>query len=356
MNHLKQIQEGLHNKEIDALLITGDTAEAYALGFRGEGVVLVTETECFYYTDSRYIEAARSKVTGCTITMVETGHLHIACVREDVQRMGLKRLGYEEDTMTVRQFWNWHKALGELAELVPAGELVIGLRRRKDREELALMRQAQAITDRTFQEILNHIRPGVTEGDIAARITYYQMKFGASGNSFDPIVASGPNGSMPHAIPGERQFRSGEFVTMDFGCLYGGYCSDMTRTVAVGQPTEEMKRVYHIVAQAQQAGIDAARAGVSGAEVHEAAHEVIRAAGYGEFFGHGFGHSLGLEIHEDPGFRQTCKEPIPAGAVVSAEPGIYLPGRFGVRIEDVIVVQEEGCEILTRSPKHLMVL
>jgi Xaa-Pro aminopeptidase len=200
------------------------------------------------------------------------------------------------------------------------------------------------------------VKEGVTEQEIAALITYYHMKFGASKNSFDPIVASGANGSMPHAIPGEKQIRKGEFVTMDFGCIYGGYCSDMTRTVAVGQPSDEMVLVYETVAKAQLAGIETAHAGVIGADVHAAADEVIRKAGYGGYFGHGFGHSLGLEIHEDPGFRPACKEPIPAGAVVSAEPGIYLPGKFGVRIEDVIVLKEGGCEILTASPKQLIVL
>ena len=356
MNHLRQIQEKLKEYDLDAMLVTSEPGEAYAVGFRGEGVVLVSGDKCCYYTDSRYIEAAQRQVSGCSVEMISGQRHHMTLAAEEIAAQGLGRIGFEESYLSVQQFSAWRKALGTKVELCPAGRLMTSLRAAKDEEELALMEQAQAITDRTFQEILNHVKEGVTEQEIAALITYYHMKFGASKNSFDPIVASGPNGSMPHAVPGERKLRRGEFVTMDFGCIYGGYCSDMTRTVAVGEPEEEMERVYHTVAQAQLAGIAAAHAGVIGAEVHEAAHAVIRSAGYGEYFGHGVGHSLGLEIHEDPGFRPACREPMPAGAVVSAEPGIYLPGRFGVRIEDVIVLQEGGCRVLTRSPKELIVL
>ncbi|MBQ8936004.1 MAG: aminopeptidase P family protein [Oscillospiraceae bacterium] len=356
MNHLSKIKEQLHKYGIEAMLITAEPGEAYAIGFRGEGVVLVTEDECDYYTDSRYIEAAEAQVTGCNIQVIGGGKGHLALAKEDIARLGLTRIGIQEEYLTLLSFNSWRKTLGEGMTLVPAGQLVADLRAAKDEEELALMRKAQAITDRTFTEILNHVKEGVTEQEIAALITYYHMKFGASKNSFDPIVASGPNGSMPHAIPSDKPIRKGEFVTMDFGSIYGGYCSDMTRTVAVGQPTEEMERVYHIVAEAQLKGIAAARAGVIGREVDKAARDIITEVGYGDYFGHGLGHSLGLEIHEDPGFRSGCKEAIPAGAVVSVEPGIYLPGRFGVRIEDVVVVREDGCEVMTKSPKQLMVL
>ena len=179
---------------------------------------------------------------------------------------------------------------------------------------------------------------------------------GAQRNSFDPIVACGANGSKPHAIPGQDRIQTGQFVTMDFGCVVDGYCSDMTRTVAVGRPSQEMELVYDTVLRAQQAGIAAARGGVPGAQVHQAAAQVIAQAGYGDYFGHGFGHSLGIEVHENPRFSPLWDRPVPAGACLSAEPGIYLPGKFGVRIEDVIVLTETGCENLTRSPKELIVL
>ncbi|MPM45770.1 Aminopeptidase YpdF [bioreactor metagenome] len=182
------------------------------------------------------------------------------------------------------------------------------------------------------------------------------LRFGAERLSFEPIVVSGPNGSLPHGVPGRRRVEKGDFITMDFGCVADGYCSDMTRTVGVGQVSEEMEGVYRVVLEAQLAGIAAARAGVPGKDIDAAARQVIERAGYGDYFGHGFGHSLGLEIHESPNANSAEEQPLPAGAVISAEPGIYLPGRFGVRIEDVIVLTEAGCDNLTRAPKELILL
>lgn len=356
MNHLTEIQRKLSDYHIQAMLITSEPGERYALGFHGEGVVLVTETGSWYYTDSRYLEAAERDITGCSIACISRGRDHRVLAGEEIARQGLTEIGIQEEAMTLEEYRGWEKVLGKSVALRDAGALVLNLRAAKDAGALEQMRAAQQVTDRAFQEILNDLRPGVTEQEIAARLTYYQMKFGATRNSFDPIVASGPNGSMPHAIPTDRALQMGDFVTMDFGAVVGGYCSDMTRTVAVGQPTEEMERVYHTVLQAQLAGIAAVRAGVLGCQVDGAAREVIQKAGYGAYFGHGFGHSLGLEIHESPNFNPSGQTPIPCGAVVSAEPGIYLPGKFGVRIEDVVWVQQEGCEILTHSPKDLMIL
>ena len=256
--------------------------------------------------------------------------------------------------MTVADHERYRKNLQ--AELVPASALLHALRAQKDARELERMEQAQRIAEKALEQILTEIRPGVTEKEISARLQYHMLCFGAEKMSFDPIVAGGPNGSMPHAVPTDRPVQSGEFVTMDFGCVYGGYCSDMTRTVCVGKPTEEMERVYETVLKAQLAGIAAARAGVTGAEIDGAAREVIRQAGYGDYFGHSFGHSVGVEIHESPNASPGNHEPMPAGAVVSAEPGIYLPGRFGVRIEDVIVLEEGGCRDITKADKALLCL
>ena len=196
----------------------------------------------------------------------------------------------------------------------------------------------------------------MTELELQAELIYCLYKNGAQGLSFDPIVVSGPNSSMPHGVAGDRVIQPGDFVTMDFGVLYQGYCSDMTRTVAVGFATEEMKQVYGTVLKAQLAGIAATRAGVTGKDIDGAARKVITDAGYGKYFGHGYGHSLGLEIHESPNCNIANENPMEAGNVCSAEPGIYLPGKFGVRIEDVVVIQEGGCEVLTKSPKELIVV
>lgn len=355
-NHLEKIAAQLGTYALDGMLLTSPPGEFYAVGFHGEGMVLVTTRECRYYTDARYTEAAEATVTGARVyqTGRGAGRSAKAQLQQAVEELGIARLGFEEDHMSVAQHQRLSQALS--CTLVPAQKLPNTLRGSKDEEELALMVQAQAITDRAFSTILEFIQPGMTEQAIAARLQYEMLCLGAQKMSFDPIVVTGANGSLPHGVPGETRVERGSFVTMDFGCVYGGYCSDMTRTVAVGTPSEEMRRVYQTVLEAQRAGLAATRAGVPGRQVDGAARRVIREAGYGDYFGHSYGHSLGLEIHEAPNAAPGVEEPLPAGAVVSAEPGIYLPGRFGVRIEDVVVVTPEGCDNLTKSPKDLLIL
>ena len=242
-------------------------------------------------------------------------------------------------------------------EFVPASEVLAKLRQSKDEEEIANMKAAQKIADKALLQLWDEIRPGMTEKEISARLQYLMLAGGAERMSFDPIIAGGPNSSMPHAVPTDRPVQEGEFLTIDYGCMYNGYCSDTTRTVALGHASEEMEKVYNTVLEAQMAGIAIAKAGVIGRDVHQAALDVITAAGYGEFFGHGYGHSLGIEIHEAPNFNLRNDKPMPLRAVVSAEPGIYLPGKFGVRIEDVIILHENGCEdITTGLPKELKIL
>lgn len=286
--------------------------------------------------------------------MIRTGQTYRQLAQDIVAAQGIRRLGFEDNYMSVAEYSQWKEEVR--AELVPASEILDLLRMVKDEEELAAMKEAQRVTDEAFSEILNDIKPGVAECEIAAKLTYLMARKGAECNSFDPIVACGANGSKPHAIPSQALIQKGQFVTMDFGCVVGGYCSDMTRTVAVGQPTDEMKFVYDTVLKAQLAGIAAAHGGVTGAEIHNIGAKIIADAGYGDYFGHGFGHSLGIEIHENPRFSPLWDKVIPAGACLSAEPGIYLPGKFGVRIEDVIMLTDDGCIDITRSPKELIIL
>ena len=354
MTHFEKIAEKLQERGLDAMLITSAPGEFYAVGFHGEGVALITPGKTWYYTDSRYIESARQLIQGAEVAQLPKGVRYRELVRDLVKENGVSKLGFEEQYMSVADHTIWTKNVE--AEFIPASELLTELRQVKDADELAAMKEAQRITDEALLEILNFIKPGLTEQEVAARLTYIMARKGAERNSFDPIVACGPNGSKPHAVPGPDVIQKGQFVTMDFGCVVGGYCSDMTRTVAVGQPSEEMELVYNTVLKAQLTGIATAHAGVTGKEVHEAAAKVIEDAGYGEYFGHGFGHSLGIEIHEDPGFHTRNDKPIPAGALLSAEPGIYLPGKFGVRIEDVIMLTEGGCIDITHSPKQLIIL
>ena len=355
MNHLNAITAQLDAYQLDALCITSQPGEYYAVGLKGEGVVLVTRQGCHYFTDSRYIELAQNTVTNADVTMVTPHQDHLALASLVLEHYGLKRVGIEEAYLTVERWQKMKTAFPADTELVPAGKLLTELRSAKTEEELAVMQKAQDITDQVFAEICEFLHAGVTESEVAAQLTYLQMKHGAEGNSFPPIVASGANGSMPHAIPTAKPIQKGEFVTMDFGCIYQGYCSDMTRTVAIGQPSDEMRRVYDAVLEAQLAGIAAAKAGAPGCDVHNAAWDVLKKYGYGDYFGHGFGHSLGIEIHESPNANRANTKPLPAGAVLSAEPGVYLPGKFGVRTEDVIFLTETGNRILTHAPKHLII-
>lgn len=354
MNHLKQIAARLPEYGLDAMLLNSKPGEYYAVGFHGEGNVVVTAQGCFYFTDSRYIEAANHLITGAEIAMTGRSRNYRAMVQEVVDRCRIRKLGFEEGYLSVADYNLWKEGL--TAELVPAQKLVDALRAAKDDGEIALMTKAQEITDRAFSEILKFIQPGMTEQEIAAKLQYDMLRFGAEKMSFDPIVVSGPNGSLPHGIPSAKQVQQGEFITMDFGCKYGGYCSDMTRTVALGEPTGEMRKVYQTVLEAQLAGIAVTKAGVPGKSIDAAARKVIEDAGYGEYFGHGYGHSLGIEIHESPNANTRDETLLPVGAVVSAEPGIYLPGKFGVRIEDVTVLTADGCMVLTKSPKELIIL
>ena len=354
MNHIDKIAASLPEYGLDAMLITSESGERYALGFHGEGLLLVTRDGARYSTDGRYIEVAREQVEGAEVVQTTTEKGHLAFAKEYMEAKKLHNIGFESGCMTVDGHRKYAQELPGI--LTPAQKLLDDLRASKDEGELALMRRAQEITDESFRAILNFIRPGMTEREIAARLIYELLSRGGDKVSFDPIVAAGTNGSRPHAVPGDQVVDAGMFITMDFGCKVEGYCSDMTRTVALGHPTQEMEDVYNAVLSAQRAGINAARAGVTGQEIDEAARRVLREAGYGEYFSHSFGHSLGVDIHESPNASSKEKRLMPVGAVISAEPGVYIPGRFGVRIEDVLILNENGCENITRSPKDLIVL
>ena len=357
MSRFAKIAAKLKEYDLDAMLLTGEANRLYASGFHStgtDGVALVTKEKTYYFTDSRYTEAAARYVQGAELQEVGRGRGYATLIGEAIAEQNICRMGFEDAYMTVQDYERYRKALA--CELVPATELLWQLRIVKDDEELDAIMAAQRIAEKAYDEILNEVRPGITEKEIAARLQYLMLHYGASDMAFDPIVVSGPNSSLPHGVPSERVIQGGEFVTMDFGCIYKGYCSDMTRTVAVGSATEEMQQVYQTVLSAQLAGIAAARAGVLGCEIDRAAREVIAAAGYGNCFGHGFGHGIGVEIHEAPTASPAYEKPMPAGAVISAEPGIYLPGKFGVRIEDMILLTEDGCRNLTRASKELTIL
>ena len=336
------------------LLLTSRFSRHYGAQFDiAEGVAVVSKNGCRYFTDSRYIESAQSGIQGFEVLdIAPVGY--IKRINAAIADFGITELGFEEPFLTYAEYMDYEKNLN--CALKPRNAEINGFRGTKEDWELELMRKAQAITDKAFSEVIGRIKVGMTELELQAELIYCLYKNGATGLAFDPIVVSGPNTSLPHGVAGERVIREGDFITMDYGASYMGYCSDMTRTVAVGHATEEMVKVYNTVLQAQLAGLAVSRAGVPGAQIDAAARKVITDAGYGAYFGHGYGHSLGLEIHEAPNPNPKNPNPMPLKAVASAEPGIYLPGKFGVRIEDTCVYLEDGIEILTHSPKKLIVI
>ncbi len=340
----------------EGLLLTSRYSRHYGAEFDiAEGVAIVSKAGCRYFTDSRYIESAENNLQGFEVLLIDRANGYYKRINDAIGDFGLRSLGYEEDYLTVAELQGYEKNLKNV-ELVPRNAQINGFRGSKEPWELDRMRKAQDITDAAFSEVLTRLHAGMTELELQAELIYCLYKNGGQGLSFDPIVVSGPNTSMPHGVAGERVIQKGDFVTMDFGVLYQGYCSDMTRTVAVGYATEEMKAVYETVLKAQKAGIAATRAGLRGKEVDAVARKVIVDAGYGAYFGHGYGHSLGLEIHEAPNCGPSSEAVMPVNAVASAEPGIYLPGKFGVRIEDVVIYGSDGCEDITHSPKNLIIL
>ena len=341
--------------EVDGLLLTSRYSRHYGAEYDiAEGVAVVSKKGCRYFTDNRYTEAAENGIKGFEVLDVAKGKGYVACINQCIEDFGITTLGFEENYLTVAEYMMYEKGVN--AKLVPFTKQINGFRSVKEAWELDVMRKAQAITDKAFAEVCPRVKAGMTELELQAELIYCLYKNGATGLAFDPIVVSGPNSSLPHGVASERVIQEGDFVTMDFGALYNGYCADMTRTVAVGYATEEMQTVYNTVLRAQLAGLAISKAGVPGQDIDGAARKVITDAGYGPYFGHGYGHSLGLQVHENPSPNSRNDQPMPVGAVASAEPGIYLPGKFGVRIEDTCVFLEDGIEILTKSPKNLIIV
>ena len=343
------------NDEVDGLLLTSRFSRMYGAEFDiAEGIAIVTKNGCRYFTDSRYIESAQNNIKGFEVLEMNRTNPYSKLLNEAIADFEVTTLGFEETYLTVEELMGFEKKLN--AKLVPYNQKIYGFRGMKETWELDRMRKAQEITDLAFSEMLTKIKPGLTEKQLQAELVYSLLKNGADGMAFEPIVVSGPNTSMPHGVPGDRVVQEGDFITMDFGALYQGYCADMTRTVAVGYATEEMEKVYHTVLKAQTAAIAATKPGVKGKEIDGIARKIITDAGYGSYFGHGYGHCIGMECHEAPNCGPSGETVMEIGMVSSAEPGIYLPGKFGVRIEDLVIFTADGCENITKSPKNLIII
>ena len=345
----------LELNNIDAVIISDVYNMRYISGFSGgEGYVYVSRTKKIIITDSRYTEAATGEAKDGFEVIQSTFNKNAFDILKDLAGAdNAVRIGFEDLVLTCNLYGKLVNQCG-FSCMIPLGEKINDLRIIKTEDEIDRMRKAQSIADKAFTEILNYIRPGVRENMIAFELEYIMRKNGAQGLSFNTIVASGANSSLPHAVPTDKIITEGDFITMDFGCIYDGYCSDMTRTIVVGQANDRQIEIYNTVLNAQLEAMKFIKSGVVGCEIHKIAADVIENAGYGEYFGHGLGHSLGLYIHENPRFSPAEKRKIMSGTIETVEPGIYIPGFGGVRIEDMIVIRDEGFENLTHSDKNLI--
>ena len=343
-------------KSTQAALILSEENRLYFTGFASSnGTLLVMPEESTFITDSRYYEAACSAVTEARVLL--QGQVYQQ-VFDLLQKHNCTEILVEADRMTLSELNKWRKMLPTYSFNVSnrLDKLANGIREIKSEEEIEKMQRAQDIAEKALDELLHILKPGVAERDLANELEYLMRKFGADGISFDTIAVSGANSSKPHGVPGEKLVEAGDFVTIDFGALYQHYHSDTTRTFAVGQPTEEMVNVYETVRKAQQAGLDYVRPNIAAFDLDKACRDVIAEAGYGEYFGHSTGHGVGVEIHEHPFAGPKSEETIRENAVVTVEPGIYLPGKFGVRIEDMVLVTPDGHRNFCHLTKELVVL
>ena len=339
-----------------ALLVKSAPNRFYLTGFRSsDGFLLVSRERAEFFTDSRYIEAARAAVGHLPVSLSTKPMVHI---REWLAAEDIGTLHIEANATTVHSLATLRGALDgvTIAEEDTFDRLIADLRSVKSDTELAAMRQAQALTDETFAYITERIAAGRTERDVMLDMEMFMRRRGSEGVAFNFIVVSGKNSSLPHGVPTDKVIERGDFITMDFGAVVNGYRSDMTRTIAVGQVNDEQRRVYDTVLAAQTAALAAIRAGAICKDIDKVARDLIDGAGYGGCFGHALGHSVGIDVHESPNFSTRCDTVLKAGTVMTVEPGIYLEGKFGVRIEDMVVVTENGCNNLTKSPKELILV
>ncbi len=351
---IAKIQNLLENNE--AVLIESGANRLYFTGFNSSaGCVVITKDSSVFFIDFRYFEKAKQVVSSCEVRL---SNRNVEEIKDLVSKSGVKRLFVEGYSMSVDRFNGLIRAFDgiELIADERIDKAIENMRSVKTADELSLIKQAQEMTDKTFSYILNNISVGRSERDIMLDMEFYMRKLGSEGVSFDFIVVSGKNSSLPHGVPTDKAVESGDFITMDFGAVVKGYRSDMTRTVAVGNVSDEQARIYDTVLKAQLAAIDKIKAGVICKDIDKVARDLIYGAGYEGCFGHGLGHSVGIEIHENPNFNTRCETVLKSGTIMTVEPGIYIENKYGVRIEDMVYVTDNGCENLTKSDKSLIIL
>lgn len=348
------LRQKLAENNLDAAFIYSKENRRYISGFTGStGYVIITATKAYFVTDFRYRDQAQSQCKGFEVVI--HGSSLLDQLKETVTKANIKNIAIEEGFMTVA-FYDNLKSKFENIELLAMKGIMDELRLFKDADEIENIAKAASIADAAFTHILGYIKPGKTEIEVAVELEYFCKKQGATEMSFDSIVASGVRSSLPHGVFSEKIINNGEFLTLDFGCVYNGYCSDMTRTVFVGKADEKQKKIYNTVLEAQQKALEQIRPGILGKEVDKIARDIITEAGFGENFGHGLGHGVGLAVHEEPRLSPLGERTLEANMVVTDEPGIYIAGYGGVRIEDLVLVTEQGNRVLSKSPKHLIEL
>lgn len=349
--------ENIANKLEDnqCALVTSDISITYLTGFRhSEGYVFITKDNSYFLIDFRYIEAVQNSVKHMDIVMFNNA---FESINELIAKHSIKSVLVEDSAVTLSAYSNLSSKLN--AEIVNTPEISKAIsesRIVKTADEIECLRKAQQIAEKAYLEVLNFVKPGITEREVAARLEFLMKMNGAEGIAFDLITVTGKKTSLPHGVPGDVQVKNGDFFTFDIGAVYNGYHSDMTRTVAVGSVSDEQRKIYDIVLKAHLAGMDAVKAGVSGFDVDKTARDIICEAGYGQYFGHSTGHGVGLEIHEAPYASQKSTDILTPNMTVTVEPGIYLPDKFGVRIEDTVLVTENGYESFATMPKELIIL
>ncbi|MHC1694419.1 MAG: M24 family metallopeptidase [Eubacteriales bacterium] len=353
MNRIESIREKLSERDGDGIILFSTENRRYATGVKtSDGYVIITKKSAYLLVDFRYIELARESADGFEVRLLSGSRKEL--FEEILKSENVNTLLFEPSEVTVEAMGAMEKLLPDI-KFAQSGGFMKSLRSVKDESELDAIKRAQTVTDKAFEHILGYIGRDKTEAQVALELDYTMRRLGADGNAFDTICVSGRKSSLPHGVPSDVRLSEG-FLTMDFGARMDGYCSDMTRTVVLGKTDGRMREIYGIVLEAQAAALSKIKAGVIGSEVDAAARDLITKAGYGECFGHSTGHSLGMDIHESPNFAMSCGTPIPAGTVMSVEPGIYIEGSYGVRIEDIVCVTDNGYINLTKSKKELIEL
>ncbi len=346
----------IEKTKTDAVLLLNESNMHYFCGFSpSEGVVfLIKEGIGYHIVDSRYTEAAENHAKNTNLKVVEINTKFSDTVKEICIKHNIKTIGFENETISLKAYNTYKEATG--CEFIPINNSLAEMRNVKSDEEISLMKQANAIAEKSFTELLNYIEIGKTEKELASLFDYLMAKNGSDGLSFDTILLTGSHTSLPHGVPSEREIEKGDFVLFDFGATYKGYHSDMTRTIAIGGATDEMKEMYQLVLDAQLAGIDALKNGVKCADVYKAAYDVLETKNMGKYFRHSLGHGVGLDIHEGYNASPRSKDTYQVNNVTSVEPGIYIPDKFGIRIEDVCIIKEQGYENISSVSKELLIL